>query len=312
MLIDSILNGFDIPKFYFHDFYPGLEVDGVKYRYAIIDGKQRLNAIWGFIDGDFALSADMVLVNHPETNIAGLTYSELEMAQPKIKARFDSRTLAVVEIQTDDTELIEEMFSRLNEAVPLSAAEKRNALRGPIPPVVRRLAEHKFFTDRVPFANSRYRHFDLICKFLLLSHKQKIVDLKKAYLDAFVIDFRHEKKEARAAELENSVETVLDRMAGVFTDDDVLLRPVGMLTLYFILYAGIDSPDWTKSVSRTNLLAFEQARIQNRAIAVDNVTQAKYQLLEFDRWAQSPNDAVALEYRYKVIRGWLARRNRAR
>lgn len=310
LLIDSILNGFDIPKFYFHDFYPGKKMDGRKYRYAIIDGKQRLDAIWGFIDNDFPLSNDIELVNRPDIDVRGLTYSELAEQHPRLKSRFDSRALAVITIQADDTELIEEMFSRLNEAVPLSAAEKRNALRGPVPPVIRKLSSHRFFTKKVPFTNSRYRHYDLACKFLLLINSAKIVDLKKAYLDDFVIDFRDYDKRQEAKATERGTREVLDRMANTFVDGDELLRSLGMVILYFILYAGIDSKDWTKTVLRSDLQRFDEARRENREIAEQDVAKASYELLEFDRWAQSPNDAVALGYRFRVLRRWLARHRR--
>jgi hypothetical protein len=310
LLIDSILNGFDIPKFYFHDFYPGKKIVGKNYRYAIIDGKQRLDAIWGFIDNEYPLSHDIELVNQPDVEVTGLTYSELAEQHPRLKARFDSRALAVITIQTDDTELIEEMFSRLNEAVPLSAAEKRNAFRGPIPPVIRRLSEHRFFTEKVPFSNSRYRHYDLLCKFLLLADSDEIVDLKKAYLDGFVIEFRDYEKKAEAKALEKQVRSVLNRMEETFVGRDELLRSLGMVTLYFILYAGIESKDWTKRVPRSHLERFEDARGKNREVAEADVADASYELLEFDRWAQSPNDSVALDYRFRVLRRWLSRRTK--
>ena len=41
LLIDSLFKDFDIPKIYFRD----IEVDG-KRAYAVIDGQQRLNAIF--------------------------------------------------------------------------------------------------------------------------------------------------------------------------------------------------------------------------------------------------------------------------
>ena len=40
LLIDSLLNGFDVPKLYFHEFVPHKQKNGKKYRFAIIDGKQ--------------------------------------------------------------------------------------------------------------------------------------------------------------------------------------------------------------------------------------------------------------------------------
>ena len=45
LLIDSIINEYDIPKIYFHELYPQVE----NKKYAVIDGRQRLEAIFNFI-----------------------------------------------------------------------------------------------------------------------------------------------------------------------------------------------------------------------------------------------------------------------
>ncbi len=305
LLIDSLSNGFDLPKFYFHDFYPGESVDGREVRFAIIDGKQRLSAIWDFIDGKFPLSQDIELLNQPAVDIRGLTYGELGAEHPRLKATLDARHLTVITIQTTDVELIEEMFSRLNEAVPLSAAEKRNALRGPIPPIVRQLSNHKFFDQSLPFSNSRYRYFDVACKFLYLTSQHEIVDLKKIRLDEFVIDYRDNHSEEQAKALEHEVVSTIDRMASIFVQGDPLLRQAGMVTLLFLLYAGIGQASLGPAVTRSQLEAFDRVRLANRAIAEQEETKANYELLEFDRYAQSPNDAVALRFRYRVLSEWL-------
>src|SRR5579863_8184040 len=126
LLLDSILNGFDVPKIYFHELPDATH--GCKY--AIIDGRQRLESIWSFIDGDFALSNEFEYLNDSKIKAAGLTYRELGTRYPKLKTIFDATSLSVVVVRTSDEDLIEEMFSRLNEAVPLNAAEKRNAFGG--------------------------------------------------------------------------------------------------------------------------------------------------------------------------------------
>ena len=55
-LIDSILNGFDIPKLYLADFqYGHSELNVNKLPYAIIDGKQRLEAVFDFFDNELVL-----------------------------------------------------------------------------------------------------------------------------------------------------------------------------------------------------------------------------------------------------------------
>ena len=57
LLIDSIINRYDIPKLYFHR-YEREESCRTGKMYAIIDGRQRLETIVKFIEGGFALSDD--------------------------------------------------------------------------------------------------------------------------------------------------------------------------------------------------------------------------------------------------------------
>src|SRR5690606_15187262 len=50
LLIDSILRGYDIPKFYLRE-----TPNDVHYKYEITDGQQRMRAIWEFIEEQFKL-----------------------------------------------------------------------------------------------------------------------------------------------------------------------------------------------------------------------------------------------------------------
>jgi hypothetical protein len=127
LLIDSIINGFDVPKLYFHEFVPPKKISGKKYRYAIVDGKQRIQTVWDFIDGKISLSEDFEYLRDSTIKAAGLGYSQLAEKYPQLKSRFDATPIDIVTIRTNDIDLIEDMFSRLNEAVPLNAPEKRNA-----------------------------------------------------------------------------------------------------------------------------------------------------------------------------------------
>lgn len=298
-LIDSLLNGFDLPKIYLHEFYPEKKVKGRPYKYAVIDGKQRLSTIWQFMDDDLALSEDFVYFKDPDKKLAGLTHREIGEQFPLIKDTFNAITLPIVTILTEDIEMIEEMFSRLNDGVPLNAAEKRNTFGGPAPIAIRRLATHKFFTTKLPFTNKRYRHFDLAAKFLFFAaHANGPRDSKKAYLDEFV----KECKSGGAAKVENarkSAKKVLDGMSKLFVAKDELLQSVGMVTLYYLLAAE------RSDVKRKKLANFEKLRKENREIAEQDITKGNYDLLEFDRYSQSPNDAIAMKFRLKVLNGFL-------
>ena len=58
LLIDSLLKDFDIPKLYFRD----VNKNG-KIVYEVIDGQQRLNAIFSFLDDQFQMPKDADPIN---------------------------------------------------------------------------------------------------------------------------------------------------------------------------------------------------------------------------------------------------------
>jgi hypothetical protein len=124
LLIDSILNDYDIPKIYFHS-YSNDRISETGRRYAVIDGRQRLETIWSFLDNEFTLASDFEYQRDPSINLAGLSYDDIAKTHPKIRIKFDSFILPVVtvSIEGDEIDLIEDMFSRLNEAVPLLRKE---------------------------------------------------------------------------------------------------------------------------------------------------------------------------------------------
>ncbi|WP_434348244.1 DUF262 domain-containing protein [Myxococcus virescens] len=301
LLIDSIINGYDIPKLYFHAFRKPKSVNGVQFDYAVIDGKQRLQCIFDFIDGKISLADDFEYIHDASIKLGGLTYQELAKEHPITKIKFDSFTLPIITVETDDTDFIDEMFARLNEAVPLNAAEKRNAFSGPIPPITRKHAQLAFFTNKLPFDNKRYRHFELATKFMYIEHRENLIDTKKAYLDSFVRSFTAAQAKDAAALGVKSEKTLL-AMTPIFIDGDPLLRSVGMIVLYYYLFRTAQAEGWLNTLSRGALSKFETIRKENRELAEKGEVESNYNLLEFDRLTQSPNDAVALQFRYAVLR----------
>lgn len=300
LLIDTIINGFDVPKIYMHKFTSQTTPESPSLEYAVIDGKQRLSAIWGFIQGKFPLSADFSYVKQEGIEARGFTYADLSREFPDIKADFDSYHLSVVTIETDDIELIEDMFSRLNEAMPLNAAEKRNARPGPLPEAVRELCAQPLFTGKIPFTNKRYRHLDLSAKMLFLASKDGVADTKKAYIDKFFELHRTASKDDISAYMEKA-SMVVNAMAKLFVDKDTLLRSVGMIMLYFLLFERAIERGQIDMITRPALEGFEQLRKDNREKAEADIASAHYNLLEFDRYTQSPNDAIAMRFRLAVI-----------
>lgn len=301
LLIDSVINRFDIPKFYFHEFEKPQKIGGKEYKYASIDGKQRLTAIWGFIENDFPLGDKTEYLIDPTVDLRGLTYSELSTKYPKILARFNSRLLALMAVRTDDTELIEEMFTRLNEAMPLNASEKRNAFGGPLPTIIRALPNIQFFTKKLPFTNKRYRHFDLACKFLYLLNIGEPEDTKKVRLDLFVKEFKKKQKMIVAQRLKAEAEEVLAEMTKVFVEKDPLLRNVGLVVVYFWLFYTAIQAKKVQIITRKKLIEFESERNENRRVAAIDMEKADYELLRFDWLASSLNDKYTIKFRFDAL-----------
>lgn len=115
LLIHSILYGYSIPAFYMTKNQDG--------NYDSLDGKQRSNAIFDFMAGQYALSVDFPMVYDDkglEENFSGMYWTQLpEWAQDRIKDY--SLTIYYFEDMTEEE--VREFFRRLNNGKPLSAVE---------------------------------------------------------------------------------------------------------------------------------------------------------------------------------------------
>jgi hypothetical protein len=307
LFIDSLLNKYDVPKFYFHHL-AGKHKDA-QFVYSIIDGRQRLETIWDFIEGKFPLSDKFQLLEDPTTKIGGLTYIEIAKNFPRLATRLNGRTLSVIVVSTDDIDFIEDMFTRLNEAVPLNAAEKRNSFGGPLPRATRALVMRKFFSNQVRIPPTRYQHHDLVAKILYLqwylSKHDKVPDTKKTTLDDFYKEFS-KKTERSIATLMKSVLSNIALMEKVFTERDTLLRSTGVIPVYYLLFAFLAAEGKADKIQRKLLMDFEKARAENRAMYAAEQEGVDRRLLEYDDLARSSNDAASIATRLNIMVDFVA------
>ena len=137
LLIDSILRGFAVPTIFVRKV-----ADGGQRLFDVIDGKQRLTAMWHFLSDDIRLlrtSSDLPDLG----DLSGKCWSELS-ASAQDKLQFASITVSTIEEAT--REEIHEFFLRLQKGEPLNAAERRNAMIGPVRDfVATQLAEHRLW-----------------------------------------------------------------------------------------------------------------------------------------------------------------------
>ena len=308
LFIDSLLNKYDVPKFYFHQLTGSFK--DPKYLYSIIDGRQRLETIWEFIEGKFPLADNFVFLEDPSIQLAGLTYPELASNFPRQATRLNGRTLSVIVVATDDIDFIEDMFTRLNEAVPLNAAEKRNSFGGPLPLITRDLVNRPFFTSNIRVSQTRYQHHDLVAKLLYLqynlTHQKKIVDTKKSSLDDFYKNFiKLDNYTGKAKELSETTKTVLSKMESKFVSKDPLLRSSGVVPVYYLLFSKNIAAGTETKISRKRLLDFETSRSVNREKFSKGQNEINREWLEYDELSRSSNDAAAIAARVKTIQAYI-------
>ncbi len=124
LLIDSILVDIDIPKLYFNR-----TADG---NYEVVDGQQRLWAIWEFLDDMYPYKGDG----------KAKKFSDLTPTQ---KNTIKNYTLQVAVFQEADDEYLRELFLRLQIALLLITGEKLHAESGAMKKLVfDELTDHKF------------------------------------------------------------------------------------------------------------------------------------------------------------------------
>ena len=102
LLVDSILRGYDVPKFYWR------QVSKKPAKFDVVDGQQRIRAICEFCDGKYGLPKDAEAIDG--NPVSGLKYQELPF---DLRIKWDTYKLDVVVMDEADEDETREMFLRL-------------------------------------------------------------------------------------------------------------------------------------------------------------------------------------------------------
>jgi hypothetical protein len=301
-LIDSIINGYDIPKLYIADFTWGdSALNNKKLPYAIIDGKQRFEAIFDFFSGDLVLNDDFVYLDNPNIKLAGLGYKDLLMNYVEIAEDFQNFTLMVMGVYAQDEKPIKELFVRLNRSKALTGAEIRNAMAGPAPEIIRQIANHDFFTVNVNFEVKRGQDLNAAAKLLLFEYFRDFQDTKKENLDNFVLLARKNPREILELSGRKVIEN-LDSMSLIFLPNDGLLNSAGILPVYYWLIREIEDKYFPRFREFINL--FEKERRDNRANIRKNPENGEIRniLIEYDNFNRSTNNDQSHRERYRILK----------
>jgi hypothetical protein len=134
-LIDSVMRGYPLPLIYLHHIkkiVAGMQREDLE----IIDGQQRITALYEFAEGAFKLFDPIrddaeakfpaFLKNQP-CPWGGLSFEALPQ---QLKDRFLDTVLSITKIETNDPNEVRDLFVRLQSGLPLNAQETRDAWPG--------------------------------------------------------------------------------------------------------------------------------------------------------------------------------------
>ncbi len=183
-LIESLILNIPVPTVYLSQ---DLDVDDEEEdvsRYSVIDGQQRLTAIYNFMKNNMALVGMDVL-----GKLNGCYYRDLP---PFLTRRLEERTVKCLRIDsTIDPQVKYDIFERLNSgAVRLEAQELRNAIyRGPFNTLIKELAKDLNFMKLNQIDPNNYKKskkvqkmedIELVLRFFALQNN-RYKELKKGF-----------------------------------------------------------------------------------------------------------------------------------
>lgn len=211
-LIESLILNIPIPVIFIsQDVDVDDEIEDASSRYTVIDGQQRLTAMFDFITNNLQLEG---LETLPELN--GSYYKDLP---PFLTRRLEERTIKCLRIDsTVDDQVKFDIFERLNTgSIRLESQELRNVTaRGPFNNKIKDLAESKEFRSLIqvdgtnPEENAKVKKMEdaeLVLRFFALRHRgpERIAKGFKEFLTASLTEFNRwtkEEIEERTAEFE--------------------------------------------------------------------------------------------------------------
>jgi len=183
-LIESLILNIPVPMIYIsQDIDVDEDVEDIP-RYSVIDGQQRLTAIYNFMSNKMALEEMQVL-----TLLNGSFYKDLP---PFLIRRLEERTIKCLRIDsTLDPQVKYDIFERLNSgSVKLEAQELRNAIyRGPFNKLIKELAENVDFRvlNQIDLEDpesakkvQKMEDVELVLRFFAL-HNNRYKNLKKGF-----------------------------------------------------------------------------------------------------------------------------------
>lgn len=192
-LIESLILNIPVPFIYIsQDIDVDEEIDDDVSRFSVIDGQQRLTAIYNFFNNKYELSDLEVLIP-----LNGCFYKDLP---PFLVRRLEERAIRCLRIDsTIDQQVKYDIFERLNSgSVKLEPQELRNATcRGPFKELIKELSKNECFLANANLSKGSKRIVkmedeELVLRYFAVTYKDGYREYKggfKKYLTDKMVQF---------------------------------------------------------------------------------------------------------------------------
>ena len=319
-LIDSVLRGYPIPLIYLH--YIKRTVEGfVQEGFEVIDGQQRINALYLYTEGRFKLFDPVkdetearfpAFIKEQPCPWGGKAFEELSET---ISTQLMDTPLSVVMIDTPETNEARDLFIRLQSGMPLNSQEKRDAWPGQFTdfilkvggkPQVARYPGHEFF-PKVMKAKDRNRgEFRQLCAqmFMLFiiqrdTGGEKLCDINREAIDTFY--YKHLNFDAASAEGKRFVK-ILDILTE-HLNHSKMKKVIGHEAIHLVLLIDVLLDDYTLSWTGKLSLGFEAFRLKALMDKETRHEDAPGEFwLKYGQWTRTNSDrADTLERRHEFF-----------
>lgn len=276
--IDTILRGWHFPPIV-------LVTPPSDDRMDVLDGQQRLNAIFEFIEGGFSINGNIEPRQSNLTELNGLYYKEIPL---EVKSKFNRYSLRVSELYDYNEDEPYELFFRLNQGSVLTPAEKRNTLYGSTREHVRQLVikmqDLGLNIDRIGFNNNRLAYEDVIARLL---YALTVENISKKITDQLLIEMYRFGN--ISSEIYQQGELSIIKLSKIIGSKVKLSKPTLFTWLLILAHEDISSDFFYK---------FERMR-KDRQIN-NNITILLIDIFQ-ERSATSVNDVMAVQLRLLSI-----------
>lgn len=299
LLIDSILRGYDIPKFYLRE-----TPNDPLYKYEVTDGQQRIRAIWEFIENQFKLDEAIIgTLNTKALVYEGLSDNKLFLHH------FNNFEINIALIKVASQEEIRTLFARLQMGERLNPAELRHALSSNIGNMIFSIIEnHNFFDSDSKILNIRYKHQDYLDNAITLSHYDSSRSIKASDMKHLYTEFANSNL-VEIQPLLNKANTVLDLMRKINSHKKGLFKNKwAFVDVFYLIFKNLDQiKDVKPKVFSDNFLKFENSRKYNNSTPeklIEDKTKIEYDKDLYDyiiAFKTSGADKNNVKIRYRVL-----------